>query len=77
MWYRVALVRSDVSEKRIASIIKGKRINELATKLAVTSKLATERLFLTSLFTRATLRNIPEDGFIEWSVTKLTIFLQE
>jgi hypothetical protein len=33
----VALVRTDVSEKRIASIIKVERISELGTTFAVTS----------------------------------------
>jgi hypothetical protein len=34
---RVALVRTDVLEERIASIIRAKRICELGTTLAVTS----------------------------------------
>jgi hypothetical protein len=34
---RMALVRTDVSEKSIASIIRVKRISELGTTLAVTS----------------------------------------
>jgi hypothetical protein len=34
---RVALVRTDVSEERIASIIRGKRIGVLGTTLAVAS----------------------------------------
>jgi hypothetical protein len=33
----VALVRADISEERIVSIIKVKRIGELGTTLAVTS----------------------------------------
>jgi hypothetical protein len=33
----VTLVRTDVSEERIASIIKVRRIGELGTTLAVTS----------------------------------------
>jgi hypothetical protein len=37
MLRRVALVRTDVSEERIASIIKEKRIIELGRALAVTS----------------------------------------
>jgi hypothetical protein len=35
----VALVRADVSEERVASIITVKRNNEIRTALAVTSKL--------------------------------------
>jgi hypothetical protein len=37
MFRHVALVITDVSEERIASIIKVKRISELGTTLAVTS----------------------------------------
>jgi hypothetical protein len=36
MWRRVAIVRGNVSEGRIASIIRVKRISELGTVLAVT-----------------------------------------
>jgi hypothetical protein len=39
----VALVSTDVSEERIAFIIKVKRISELRTTLAVTSKGSTLR----------------------------------
>jgi hypothetical protein len=38
MLRRVALVRSDVSEERIVTIIKVRRIGELGTMLAITSK---------------------------------------
>jgi hypothetical protein len=41
MWRRVALVRTDVSEERIASIIGVERIGELGTTLAVTSNWST------------------------------------
>jgi hypothetical protein len=37
VWRCVALVRSDVSEERIASVIRVKRIIELGTTLALTS----------------------------------------
>jgi hypothetical protein len=37
LWHRVALVRTDVSEDRIAFIIGMTRIGELGTTLAVTS----------------------------------------
>jgi hypothetical protein len=40
---RVALVRTDVSEERNASIIKGTRIGEVGTTLAVTSNRRTLR----------------------------------
>jgi hypothetical protein len=47
---RVSLVRKDVSEERVSSIIGVGRINEIGTTLAVTS------------IKRATRRHIPEDG---------------
>jgi hypothetical protein len=37
MLRRVALVRTDVSEERIASIIRVRRIGELGTTLVVTN----------------------------------------
>jgi hypothetical protein len=43
---RVALVRTDVSEERMASIIKVIRIGELGTTLAVTSSMP--RLLVTA-----------------------------
>jgi hypothetical protein len=39
MLHQVALVRTDVAEERIASIIRVTKIGELGTTLAVTSKL--------------------------------------
>jgi hypothetical protein len=45
------LLRTCVSEERIASIIKVTRIGNLGTTLAVTSN-------------RSTLRNIPEEGIL-------------
>jgi hypothetical protein len=45
----LALVRTDVSEERIASITRAKRIGELGALLAVTSY-------------RSTLCHVPEDG---------------
>jgi DNA-directed RNA polymerase specialized sigma54-like protein len=58
---RVALVRTDVSEELSASFIRGTRIGELGTKLAVTSNRRSVRRLLvrlssteTSVITRAT-----------------------
>jgi hypothetical protein len=71
---RVDLVRTDVSEKLIAAIIKVTRISELGTELAITRNRSTqlcfqfadscyhERASETSVFTRTTQLNIPEDG---------------
>jgi hypothetical protein len=43
MLHRVALVRTDVSEERIASSIKVTRIGELGTMLAMTNRRSTLR----------------------------------
>jgi UDP-glucose 6-dehydrogenase len=70
----VDLVRTDVSEKRIASIIRVKRINELRLQQLLTANvhkyliiftLMTEeiRFCETSALTSATRRHIREDGF--------------
>jgi hypothetical protein len=74
----VILVRTDVSEERIASIIGVKRISEVGTTLAACSNsnivhsslivftLITEAILSseTSVLTRATRRHIPEHGIL-------------
>jgi uncharacterized membrane protein len=71
MLRRVALERTDVSEKRIASIFNVERIGELGTVLAVTSSTILVTLMMkaipsseTSVLTRATRCNIPENDIL-------------
>jgi ABC-type taurine transport system substrate-binding protein len=71
MLHHVVLVRTDVSEELSASFIRVTRIGELGTTLAVTSNRSTPRRNIlmkealnsseTSVLTRTTQRDIPED----------------
>jgi hypothetical protein len=58
----MTLVRTDVSEERIASIIRATRIGELGTTLTVTGNRSTLRR--NTVLTRDTRRHIQDDGVL-------------
>jgi hypothetical protein len=72
MLRRVALVRTGVSEERSVSVIRVTRIGGLGTTLALTSNRRTLvslmmeglRSSKTLVLTRASRRNLPEDGIL-------------
>jgi hypothetical protein len=57
----VALVRTDVLEERIASIVTVTKISALLVTLMAKAVCSS----VTSVLTRATLRHIPEDGILQ------------
>jgi hypothetical protein len=70
MLRRVALVRTNVSEEHMASLIRMTKIGELGTTLAVSLLILVTLLMHairsseTSALTRATCRNIPQDDIL-------------
>jgi hypothetical protein len=80
MLCRVALVKADVSEERITSIIRVTIIGKRGTRLAVTINRSTPilvtlmmeaiRPYEISVLTRATLRQVPEDGILHSHAVK-------
>jgi hypothetical protein len=68
----MTLVRIDVTEERITSVMRVERSSELVTANVVLSSLTISTLMMeeippseTSVITRSTQRHIPEDGILQ------------
>jgi hypothetical protein len=68
MFRRVALVRTDVSEEYMASIMRVKRIDELGTTLEIDSS-------DTSVLTRAARRHTPEGRECQFPCLRRVVFI--
>jgi hypothetical protein len=68
MLRHVALVKTGVSEEISASIIRVTRFGELDTLAVINNRCTLQRMFLssseTSVPTRSTRRNVPEDAIL-------------
>jgi hypothetical protein len=64
LWLCLALVRADVSEELISSIIRMQRISELGTTLTVASMLVVPSSHIFSTLMMEAIRHNPEDGIL-------------
>jgi hypothetical protein len=74
----VTLVRTDVSEKRLSSVIRVTRISDLGTTLAVTSKRSTLRrkLYTTVVFLGSVFLLLVADNIVHSTPTLFTLMME-